>query len=124
MGHQAATMIEVPRALRNAVAQWRGRICRHIETIPVMELDELDRAWKLFMASDILLFGDLREEEGAHSKTRRISDRLHSLNLGRWSAVWNLIGDRPEPGASLDTEEERTAKRASQLLDRKGSKVE
>merc|ERR1711989_145713 len=40
VGHQAATMIEVPRALRSAVAQWRGRICRHIETRPSTEPDE------------------------------------------------------------------------------------
>ena len=76
-----------------------------------------ERAWKLLMGTDILLFGDLKEEEGAHSKTRRISDRLQPLKAGRWSDVWNMVGGRPEASDSLTTETERTAKRVAQLLE-------
>ena len=95
--HSAATMVHVPRALTLQTGLWRTRVSRHIldQTTPI----DKSRGWKLFLALDLLLFGDIREEVGQHSKTHHIADRMEDMEAGRWGSVWNCIGYRQEADA-------------------------
>ena len=112
--HTAVTMINVPRALTFSVALWRSRVSRHILAQATDE--DKRRGWKLFLALDLLLFGDVREEEGQHSKTRHISDRMADMDAGRWSSVWNQVGQRQPSDRVASNDAESTAKRVRSLM--------
>ena len=83
--HTAATMVQVPRALTYMAAQWRARVSRFIKSQPTVEGQR--RGWKLFLALDLFLYGDLRDDLGQHSKTKIISDRMEAMNTGQWGSV-------------------------------------
>ena len=65
----------------------------------------------------MLLFGDIKEQEGAHSKTQLIAERLHDLEAGRWSSVWAQVGVRPPGEDSPGPELARTVARVTELVE-------
>ena len=69
-----------------------------------------------FQALDLLLFGDLREEEGQRSKTCHISDRMHDMEAGRWSSVWNTVGQRRAHDSKPPDDLETTVRRVQGLM--------
>ena len=112
--HTGATMVHVPRPLTFAVGQWRARVSRHI--LAQEDAAEQRRGWKLFLALDLLLFGDLRDEKAQQTKTRTIADRMEAMNAGHWDSVWSAIGQR-QPGTTGGGEEiGNTVKRVRALM--------
>ncbi len=90
--HTGVTMGAVPRSLKHAVAQWRVKVCRHINEADNEEAQT--RGWKLLFAMDLLMFDDLRENAGDRTKSNMITDRMEYMEKGQWGSVWTLVGYR------------------------------
>ena len=103
--HTGVTMGAVPRSLKHAVAQWRVKVCRHINEADNEEAQT--RGWKLLFAMDLLMFGDLRENAGDRTKSNMITDRMEYMEKGQWGSVWTLVGYRRQS----DTDQRRGMRR-------------
>ncbi len=84
-------MAAMPRALENATAHWKQKVCAYINQAEA-EADA-DRGWKLLFALDLLIFDDLRDKSKELSKRRLISDRMELLEQGQWGWYGAKLGN-------------------------------
>jgi hypothetical protein len=107
---RAPTTPLVPRGVAQAVAQRRADVSREIrQAAEAARPQDEERAWKAFLALDVLLFSGIKGTEG-HSRRAQVADRLLLMEGGHWAALWAGLDGAPPAAARADPEEHAAAR--------------
>lgn len=114
-------MVDVPRALRHAVAVWKYRVCQGILSLRSLSSSrskaKSTKAWKVLFALDLLLFGDLKDTKKAVNKRRTVAPCMELMEGGSWACVWSQVGGRRAGGSDAKDDAQAVAERAQQPLE-------
>ena len=105
--HTAVTSRIIPDKLQASMAHLRSTLALHIESLDGEDPStgqrdwskgsrlEQVRAWKLWSAFDLLLFGSLKEGENKDKPLKEeISERLTNMREGDWHLIWPFVQQR------------------------------
>ena len=129
MTHTAITSRIIPNKLQASLADLRNMVANHIEGLDGEDADtghrnwskgdvkEQTRAWKLWAALDLLVFGSLKEGENKDKSVKEeISERINNIREGEWHLIWPFIQHRKQPAGDGTEVLAQTAKRVEALV--------
>lgn len=112
------TTLYIPKGVEQAVADFKHRLCVMVENAANNhDTEQETRAWKALLATDSLLFSDVRSQDGL-SRRKLVADRLVTAEEGNWGALWaHCEQDSQQDLPQTASEAEKTVKTVSKLME-------
>ena len=100
------------------MADFKHRLCvMVVKAANNHNTEQETRAWKALLATDSLLFSDVRSQDGL-SRRKLVADRLVTAEEGNWGALRaHCEQDSQQDLPQTASEAEKTAKTVSKLMD-------
>ena len=115
---ESPTTVYVPEGVEHAVATFKGAICEYID-----ECKESNNVpgeingWKALIASDALLFFDVKGTE-VLSRKGLVAERIKTLENGHWGVLWAHVESAILTTGDADTTEDlKCAGRVKKLME-------
>ncbi len=108
----------VTASVKHAISTAKAQVADFIHRVTMRgDRQGLARGWKLMVAMDGLIFGEVR---GTMESSRReqLAERLEMFDKGQWGPLWHMASPvRGAGGGPQEDEEVQCAKKVQQLLE-------